>query len=61
MTKKETLNVALKAMIGRDDLVEAWWTSENRYFSSQTPNDVWITGLDGEKKVINYVLSFLQK
>jgi hypothetical protein len=48
-------------MIGRDDLVEAWWTSENRYFSSQTPNDVWITGADGEKKVINYVLSFLQK
>jgi hypothetical protein len=61
MTKKEKLNIVLKALVGRDDLVEAWWDSPNRYFSLQTPNDVWMTGADGEQQVVNYVLSFLQK
>lgn len=57
MTKTQ-LNRILKAMIGSDELVDQWWTSKNRAFLGQTPNEVFDTD---PEQVINYILSYYQR
>ena len=50
--------LALKAMLGSEQLVEQWWDTPNLAFDRQTPGKVF------EKDsylVIQYVLGYLQK
>jgi hypothetical protein len=38
---KENANLMLKALIGSDEFVAAWWTSPNLFFNLKTPETVW--------------------
>lgn len=52
---KLTLNRLLFAMMGRAALVEEWWDTSNKAFDGKTPNEVYWSGDEGRKKVINYI------
>lgn len=52
------LFLALKAMLGSDELVEHWWDSPNLAFDHQTPQQVFE---QDSYPVIRYVLDYLQK
>lgn len=58
---KVTLDKCLMALLGRHELVEAWWTSSNKGFENKTPLEVYQSGEEGRQKVIGYITSFLQK
>jgi len=55
ITKME-INRFLYAMIGRAELVDAWWDSANKQFEMKTPNEIYLANADGRKKVYDYVL-----
>jgi len=55
---KSDINRMLLALLGRDELVDAWWSGQNMHFGLQTPNDVYMTGPLGRQKVFDYVASF---
>jgi hypothetical protein len=40
---KRMCNAMLQALLGREDLVERWWSSPNRGFDGKTPDEVWET------------------
>lgn len=50
---KERLDRLLLALVGREELVDMWWTNQNRAFDFKTPNEVYLESPD---KVINYIL-----
>ena len=53
---KSDINQLLQPMLGRTELVDAWWHSVNKAFDGKTPNEVYQTGEDGRKHVYEYVL-----
>lgn len=55
---KQTINIALKAMLGSDDLVTRWWTIPNKAFNNKKPDDVWEYD---PKAVASYVIGHLQR
>jgi hypothetical protein len=42
-TVKEECNALLKAMIGKPELVEQWWSTKNKGFDMACPKDVELT------------------
>ena len=52
---KVTLNRLLFAMLGRIELVDQWWQSPNKGFDGKTPDEVYLSGEDGRKKVADYI------
>lgn len=38
---KQKVDVMLKSVLGRDDIVEKWWNSQNWHFNLETPSIVW--------------------
>lgn len=55
---KLTLNKMLFAMFGRHELVDQWWISPNKGFDGKTPDEVYQSGEEGRRKVVNYILGF---
>jgi hypothetical protein len=55
---RENLDKALAAMLGSDDLVSHWWSSPNHAFDGKTPLEMF---QEDQRKVIGYVISYLQK
>lgn len=53
---KMVINRYLQAMLGYPELVDAWWTSKNKAFDGKTPDEVYQTGVDGRKRVYDYVV-----
>ena len=58
---KLDINKMLYAMLGKADLVDMWWTSPNKGFEGNTPNSIYRTGLEGRRRVYDYVRGYLQK
>jgi hypothetical protein len=54
---KSDINRHLYAMLGRVELVDGWWDSPNKAFDGKTPDEVYQTGVDGRKRVFEYVIS----
>ena len=52
---KVTLNRLFFAMLGRIELVDQWWQSPNKGFDGKTPDEVYLSGEDGRKKVADYI------
>jgi len=59
MTNKFALNKMLMAMLGSQDFVDRWWQSQNVAFDMKTPDDVYLSGLEGRRKITSYIISFL--
>ena len=55
----EKANRILKALLGTDELVQRWWSSPNRAFDMQLPDDLWHTN-SGRIKVYNYLLDQME-
>ena len=55
----EKANRILKALLGTDELVQRWWSSPNRAFDMQLPDDLWHTN-SGRTKVYKYLLDQLE-
>jgi hypothetical protein len=53
--QKIYLSQVLKAMLGREELVNKWWTSPNRAFDLRTPEDMYRTY---PKRVSEYILGY---
>jgi len=53
---KIVINRHLQSMLGRSELVDAWWNSENKAFDGKTPDEVYQTGAEGRLRVYQYVL-----
>ena len=53
---KSNINQLLQPMLGRPELVDAWWDSKNKAFDMKTPDEVYQTGAEGRKRVYEYVL-----
>jgi hypothetical protein len=53
---KSNINQLLQPMLGRSELVDAWWHSKNKAFDDKTPDEVYQTGEEGRKRVYQYVL-----
>ena len=58
---KVTLDKCLMALLGRQELIELWWTTCNLGFKGKTPLEVYQSGEEGRQEVIGYITSFLQK
>lgn len=58
---KRTVDRALMALLGRQELIDTWWSSPNYFFSLQHPIDIWNKDDDGKLSVAHYVISFLQR
>lgn len=54
---KVVINRYLQAMLGRPELVDAWWHSKNKTFDMKTPDEIYQTGADGRNRVYQYVIS----
>lgn len=59
MTNKFALNKMLMALLGSQEFVNRWWDSQNVAFNMQTPEEVYMSGLEGRRKVTGYIMSFL--
>lgn len=55
---KSNINRMLMALLGRTEYIETWWSGQNLHFGMRTPNDVYMEGPEGRKKVFDYVASF---
>jgi hypothetical protein len=53
---KSNINQLLQPMLGRSELVDAWWDSKNKAFDMKTPEEVYQTGAEGRLSVYQYVL-----
>ena len=58
-TAEEKVNEILKALLGNDELVQRWWSSPNRAFDGEIPDDLWNTS-DGRKQVYTYIVNQLE-
>lgn len=54
---RQQVNLYLKALLGKDELVEKWWLSKNKKFDMRTPEEVFNESNHGKECVINYVLA----
>lgn len=54
-----TANQILKALLGNDELVSRWWSSPNKAFDMQLPDEMWHTK-SGRIKVYNYLLDQME-
>ena len=45
----------LLQLLGSQDLVAQWWSSPNKYFGGDTPQQVWDTN---PQRVIEYISKF---
>lgn len=52
------LFMALKAMLGSDQLVERWWDSPNRAFNMLSAREAFE---QNKMQVVKYVLNYLQR
>lgn len=55
---KSDINKLLRKLLGREELVDHWWTSSNMAFDYKTPEEVYQTGPDGRQAIFNYVMTF---
>ena len=53
---KSDINRYLIGMIGRTELVDAWWDSPNKAFDLKTPDEIYQVDAEGRKRVYEYVL-----
>lgn len=53
---KLILNKYLYAMLGRQELIDQWWNSPNKAFDLKTPNEIYLSGEEGRKKVADYIM-----
>jgi uncharacterized protein (DUF2384 family) len=58
-TLEEKAHLILKALLGSDEMIAKWWTSPNRAFDGQLPDDLWNTN-SGRNKVYNYLLDQME-
>jgi hypothetical protein len=58
---KENCDLFLKALLGKDELIEKWWTGKNLGFDSQTPREVFDSGEEGKERVYEYILHYAMK
>lgn len=56
--KMDSLDKILMALLGRAELVDAWWTSQNFAFGMQTPMEVWY---NDHGRVVKYVLDAVNR
>jgi hypothetical protein len=56
--KKETLKAScddlLIALLGKSELCEMWWKTQNRAFDHKTPQELW--DANGASDVYNYLM-----
>jgi len=52
---KPVINRMLLGLLGRNDLIDAWWDSQNLHFGMKTPNEVYLSGEKGRQQVFDYV------
>jgi uncharacterized protein (DUF2384 family) len=52
---QQSLNEILLALLGSQELVEAWWSSPNKTFDMEIPDDLMHTNRKNE--VIRYILA----
>ena len=55
MSPTDYLNAMLLSLLGNPELIAKWWSTPNRAFEGQCPQDV------DEKQVKNYLESFCFK
>jgi hypothetical protein len=55
---KSALDEALMALVGTPELVNAWWSSPNKAFDMQTPEEVYDVD---PNKVRNYIVGALMR
>ncbi len=49
----------LKALLGSDELVARWWSTPNKAFDMQLPDDLWQTNT-GRNRVYSYLLDQME-
>jgi hypothetical protein len=54
---RTTLNGMLYELLGRAELVDQWWNSNNKAFDGKTPNEIYWANEQGRQEVANYILS----
>lgn len=57
---KSDIDNWLLALLGRQELVEQWWTGSNFHFGMKTPIEVYQGTDEQRESVIRYVRSFVQ-
>jgi hypothetical protein len=57
---KSDIDKWLLALLGRQELVEQWWTGSNYHFGFKTPLEVYQGTDEQRESVIGYVRSFVQ-
>jgi hypothetical protein len=55
---KSDINKLLIKLLGRVELVDAWWFTSSMVFNDRTPNEVYQSGEAGRQAIFNYVMSF---
>ncbi len=53
--KKSTLNEILLQLLGSRELVERWWSSPNKAFDGEIPDDLLHS--NRHQEVVNYILA----
>ena len=56
---EEKANRILRALLGSDEAIQQWWSSPNRAFDMQLPDDLWHTS-SGRMRVYNYLLDQME-
>jgi hypothetical protein len=59
MTNKFALNKMLLSLLGSQEFVDRWWEGQNLAFDLKTPDEVYMSGIEGRRKVTGYIMSFL--
>jgi hypothetical protein len=54
----EYLNTCLLSLVGRQELVDAWWNTPNKAFDCNTPKSVYKEVPGGVTSVTNYILGY---
>ncbi len=49
----------LKALLGSDEAIQQWWSSPNRAFDMEIPDDLWNTN-SGRNRVYSYLLDQME-
>jgi uncharacterized protein (DUF2384 family) len=56
---EEKANRILRALLGSDEAIQQWWSSPNRAFDMQLPDELWHTS-GGRMRVYNYLLDQME-
>lgn len=54
------LNSCLLDLVGSNWLVRDWWESPTKAFSGKKPYEVYLFEADGQRKVAEYILGFVE-